>query len=84
MEHSPASRPPETPEVEVRRVRRQRKVVAGLLLTLAGLFLIIGTLPIAVGALVRVLPVAGAGILALWVGGILMGNGMGKLSRRRR
>ena len=66
------------------RVARQRKVVLGLLLTLGGLFLLMGTLPVAVGAVLKALPVFGAGILALWIGGILMGNGMGKLARRRR
>jgi hypothetical protein len=66
------------------RVARQRKVVLGLLLTLAGLFLLAGTLPVAVGPVLRAIPVFGAGILALWIGGILMGNGMGKLARRRR
>ncbi len=44
-------------------------------MTLVGLFLLADLLPSAPGALVRMLPVATAGIAALWIGGILMGIG---------
>lgn len=73
-----------TPEAaaEARRVRRQRRVVVGLLLTFFGLFLFVYLLPVAPGALAHLLPVAAGGALALWVGGILMGMGMGEKRRR--
>lgn len=47
----------------------------GLLLTLVGVAVLSLLLPTAPGALGRVLPIAGAGIVVLWVGGILMGIG---------
>jgi hypothetical protein len=71
-------------DVDRRRARRQRRVVAGLLLTFVGLFLLVYLLPVAPGALALALPVAAAGALALWVGGILMGVGMGERRRRAR
>jgi len=54
---------------------RQAKIGLGLLLTLVGLFLLTLLLPTDPGHLATLLPVAGAGIVALWVGGILMGIG---------
>ncbi len=61
------------------RARRgpSRTVVlgVGLLLTLGGLFLLSDLLPSKPAALVHALPIAGGGILALWVGGILLGRG---------
>jgi hypothetical protein len=51
------------------------KIGVGLLLTLVGLFLLTLLLPTDPGRLSTLLPVAGAGIVALWVGGILMGIG---------
>ncbi|MGI0131796.1 MAG: hypothetical protein ACREDK_01675 [Thermoplasmata archaeon] len=77
----PAAR--EAYERERLRVARQRKVVAGLLLTFGGLFLLVGVLPVATDPLLRDLPLVGAGVLALWIGGILMGNGMGRRGPRR-
>jgi hypothetical protein len=44
-------------------------------LTLVGLFLLTLLLPTDPGRLSTLLPVAGVGIVALWVGGILMGIG---------
>ena len=57
------------------RLSKGARIALGLLLTLAGLFLLAGTLPSAPGPLGRVLPIAAAGIVVLWVGGILMGIG---------
>jgi hypothetical protein len=51
------------------------KIGLGLLLTLVGLFLLAILLPTDPGRLSTLLPVAGVGIVALWVGGILMGIG---------
>lgn len=63
---------------ERRRLARQWGVVVGLLLTFGGLFLILGVLPVASDPLVRELPLVGAGVLTLWIGGILMGFAMGR------
>ena len=68
----------ETDAAERRRLARQWRVVVGLLLTFGGLFLVVGVLPVAADPLVRELPLVGAGLLTLWVGGILMGFAMGR------
>ena len=47
----------------------------GLLLTLVGLFFLVLLFPTSPSDLARTLPVAAVGIVALWVGGILMGIG---------
>jgi hypothetical protein len=71
-----ASSPPAPAERPARRgLSRSAKVGLGLLFTFVGLFLLSILLPSAPGALRTVLPVAGAGMLLLWVGGILMGAG---------
>jgi hypothetical protein len=57
------------------RLSKNQRIGLGLLLTLVGLFLLADVVPSAPGPLARVLPVAAAGILVLWVGGILMGIG---------
>jgi hypothetical protein len=57
------------------RLSKPAKIGLGLLLTFAGLFLLLLLFPTSPGALARTLPVAAAGIVALWVGGILMGIG---------
>jgi hypothetical protein len=54
---------------------RSAKIGLGLLLTLVGLFLLTLLLPTDPGRLATLLPVAAGGLLALWVGGILMGIG---------
>jgi hypothetical protein len=51
------------------------KIGLGLLLTLVGLFLLVLLFPTSPGSFATVLPVAAFGIVALWVGGILMGIG---------
>lgn len=69
--------PPLLPPTPARRPRlsRQAFIGLGLLLTLAGLFLLLILFPTAPGPLAVVLPVAAVGLVALWVGGILMGIG---------
>jgi hypothetical protein len=52
-------------------------VVIGLLLSFVGLFLLTWLLPVGSAALDRAIPIVGAGVLALWVGGILLGLGSG-------
>lgn len=46
-----------------------------MLLTLVGLFLLAVLFPTNPSTFARVLPVAAVGLVALWVGGILMGIG---------
>jgi hypothetical protein len=65
-----------------RRRRRQTRVMVGLGLTLVGLALLISLVPSNPGFLSWGLLTVAAGILALWVGGILLG--LGGLPRRRR
>jgi len=71
--------PPPAPASSRRRPRRpltkKTKIGLGLLFTLVGLFLAADAFPTAPGTLAHVLPVAAAGLVALWVGGILMGIG---------
>ncbi len=57
------------------RLSRTAKIGLGLLLTLLGLFLVAVLFPSSPAALEVALPVGAVGILALWVGGILMGIG---------
>ncbi len=57
------------------RPSRQRALALGLLLTLGGLVLVAVLLPTAPGRLGTILPVAAAGLVLLWVGGILLGRG---------
>ena len=71
----------DTPAAPVPRPRRRpslskrAKVGLGLLLTFVGLFLLVLLFPTNPATFSTVLPVAAAGIVALWVGGILMGIG---------
>jgi len=58
-----------------RSLSKPAKIGIGLLLTLVGLLLLTLLLPTDPGRLSTLLPVAGVGIVALWVGGILMGIG---------
>jgi hypothetical protein len=57
------------------RLTKSQRIGLGLLLTIVGLALLAVLLPTAPGSLAYALPVAGVGMLALWVGGILMGIG---------
>jgi hypothetical protein len=54
---------------------KNQKIGTGLLLTFVGLLLIAVLFPTSPAQLGYALPVAAVGILALWVGGILMGIG---------
>lgn len=68
--------PPTAPPTRQRsRLSKQGYIGLGLLLTLVGLFLTAILFPTSPGVLTTVLPVAAAGLIALWVGGILMGIG---------
>jgi hypothetical protein len=73
METAPGSA--ESRRTHPARLTKSQKIGSGLLLTVAGLFLLSSLLPTAPEKLGYALPVAGVGILALWVGGILMGIG---------
>ncbi len=57
------------------RLSKNAKIGLGLLLTFLGLFFLTLLFPTAPGPLDRALPVAAVGVVALWVGGILMGVG---------
>ena len=70
-----------TPPVEAmgpvprRRLSPVACVGLGLLLTLAGLFVLGGIVPTAPGTLERAIAVTGIGALALWLGGMFLGLG---------
>ena len=51
------------------------KIGLGLLFTLVGLFLLVLLFPTNPSTFGTVLPIAAVGLVALWVGGILMGIG---------
>jgi hypothetical protein len=57
------------------RLSKGAKIGLGLLCTFLGLACVGSILPIAPHELSFALPVAAGGVLALWVGGILMGIG---------
>ena len=61
-----------------RRRRRQGRVLLGLALTFLGLFLAAAELPTSGEGLTRGLAVLGAALLAVWVGGLLMGASSGR------
>jgi len=68
--------PPPAPSRTGRpRLSKSAKIGLGLLLTLVGLFLLVLLFPTDPSSFGRVLPVAAVGLVALWVGGILMGIG---------
>ena len=51
------------------------RIGLGLLLTLVGLFLLALLFPTNPNSFATLLPIAAAGVVALWIGGILMGIG---------
>lgn len=57
------------------RLSKSARIGLGLALSLLGLFLLSILFPTAPGSFATVLPVAAVGIVALWVGGVLMGVG---------
>ncbi len=66
---------PDAPPPRRRGLSKNQKIGTGLLLTFVGLALIAVLFPTSPSELGVALPVAAVGILALWVGGILMGIG---------
>ena len=62
-----AGRPP--------RLTKAARIGIGLLLTLVGLFLLVVLFPTSPSAISTVVPIAAAGIVAVWVGGIFLGQG---------
>jgi hypothetical protein len=60
-----------------RRVRRQLQVIAGLLVSFAGLATVALGFPAATAALERTLLPAAGGFAFAWVGGIFLGNRVG-------
>lgn len=67
--------PPTVSPRRTARLSRSQKIGLGLILTMGGLFLLSALLPTAPEKLGFALTAAGGGILAVWVGGILMGIG---------
>ena len=57
------------------RLSKPAKIGLGLVLTLVGLFLVAILFPTSPSDVSTLLPVAAVGILAVWVGGILLGQG---------
>ncbi len=68
---------PRPPERTARERRRQQRLGLGLLLSLLGIFLLAILFPTNPAALLALLPIGGAGMLALWVGGVLLGGRAG-------
>ncbi|MCI4339173.1 MAG: hypothetical protein L3J68_02425 [Thermoplasmata archaeon] len=64
-----------SPPAPRRTHSKELKIGGGLLLTIVGLLLLSVLLPTAPEQFAWVLPVAGLGVVLLWVGGILMGIG---------
>jgi hypothetical protein len=56
----------------------------GLFASLVGIAFVSLELPIDAGALRAALPAVAAGMLLLWIGGILLGRSMGSFGRGRR
>jgi hypothetical protein len=69
---------PPTPTRSREEARRQQRLGLGLLLTLLGLFLLAILFPTDPSQLLALLPIGGAGMLALWVGGLLLGGRAGR------
>ena len=69
---------PADPATDRARFRRQLRVVAGLFLTFGGLLLAAAELPTGGSALSRGIALLGGGLLAVWVGGVLMGSSAGR------
>ncbi len=70
--------PPARADPETARRRRQGRVLFGLALTFLGLFLAAAELPTSGAALSRGIAILGAALLAVWVGGLLMGASAGR------
>jgi hypothetical protein len=72
-----------SPPVDPQNRRRQKVVVVGLFLTFLGLFAAALELPVAPVALEHAIPGVAVGLLALWIGGILLGNSVRPFGRAR-
>jgi hypothetical protein len=57
-----------------RRLSKNARIGIGLLLTFLGLVFLVSLLPTSPSGLLTALPLAAAGILAIWLGGILLGR----------
>ncbi|MFZ0699422.1 MAG: hypothetical protein WAN74_04450 [Thermoplasmata archaeon] len=57
-----------------RPLSKNARIGIGLVLTFLGLVFLVSLLPTGSSALATALPLAAAGILAIWVGGILLGR----------
>ncbi|MCI4327356.1 MAG: hypothetical protein L3K16_06965 [Thermoplasmata archaeon] len=68
---------PEAAREELRRVRRQRKVVLGLGMTFVGLAALL-LAPNLTGPFVADLPFLAVALVAIYAGGILLGVGFGE------
>lgn len=66
---------PAPPRSRRPRWSKNQKIGTGLVLTLVGLAFVTLLLPTSPSSVGHVLPIAAAAVLALWVGGILMGIG---------
>lgn len=75
MTSAASSAPSPVPGSTLPRSSRARLLALGLLFSLVGLVLVAVLLPTAPGSLSTVLPIAAAGLVLLWVGGILLGRG---------
>ena len=73
--HAEGARPGSAPGRRPSRLSKTARIGLGLLLTLVGLFLLVVLFPTSPEAIAAALPAATAGILTLWVGGILLGQG---------
>ena len=69
-----------TDAAELRRVRRQRKIVLGLGATFVGIVVLL-LAPNLTGPLVADLPFLAVALVALYLGGILLGIGFGERGR---
>lgn len=70
--------PSAAPAPRARRgMTRNQSIGLGLLFSFVGLFLLILLLPTDPAQFAHILPIAAAGILVLWVGGILLGRARG-------
>ena len=67
--------PASAPRLRAPRLSKAARIGLGLFLTLVGLFLLVVLFPTSPAAFATVVPVAAAGILVLWVGGIFLGQG---------
>jgi len=75
MTSASPGRPSRSSEPASPRTSRTKFLALGLLLSFLGLVLVAVLLPTAPASLRTVLPVAAAGLVLLWTGGILLGRG---------